>query len=59
MQLIERIPRTYRHKSGTVMLADVFGAKYCVWRADESFIGYAQSLQDAADLIEAEASDER
>ena len=40
------------------MLADLFGAKYCVWRSDESFIGYAQSLKDAAELIEEEASDD-
>ena len=58
MHLIERNPRTYRHKSGKAMLADLFGAKYCVWRSDESFIGYAQSLKDAAELIEEEASDD-
>jgi hypothetical protein len=58
MHQIERIPCTYRHKSGTVMLADIFGAKYCVLRSDESFIGYAQSLKDAAELIQEEASDD-
>ena len=59
MHLIERNPRTYRHKSGTVILANFCGEKYLVWRSDESFIGSAQSLKDAAELIEEEASDDR
>ena len=59
MHLIERIPRTYRHKSGTVEFIGIAGVVYNVWRADDSFIGSVQTLKEAAELIEMEASYDR
>ena len=54
MHLIQRYPRTYRHKRFTVELIDCAGIKYNIWRIDDSYMGSAQSLNEAEGLIEAE-----
>lgn len=52
MHLIQRYPRAYRHKRCTIELIDRAGAKYNIWRADDSLIGSAESLKDAVEVIE-------
>ncbi len=59
MHLIKRNPHIYRHKRGTVELIGTAGVMYNVWRADDSFICSVQTLKEAAELIEMEASNVR